>query len=257
MNINLSNKNAADIQQKFSFFTEENWKTEKQNFNNNLESIFEAKKNETFVIASENEIQYLIGLGNQPENFDLQEVASKFSYNNRKKIKAAATLINSESFNKNQIENLVKGLFLGTYTYPFKAEHPLFENNFSLIINGISDEELSDIQLKTIAICEGQFACMEWLNKPQNFKRVSHISEFLNEISEKYNLKQTVFDRKKSEELGLGAFLSVNQGSSQEAAFTILEYNSGVENAKTVGLVGKCVLFDTGGISIKGSENLH
>ena len=38
---------------------------------------------------------------------------------------------------------------------------------------------------------------------------------------------------------------------------TILEYQTNVENAKTVGLVGKCVLFDTGGISIKGSENLH
>lgn len=64
---------------------------------------------------SENEIHYLIGLGDQPEDFDFQ-VASKFSYNNRKKIQTAATLINWESFNKNQIENLVKGLFLGTYT---------------------------------------------------------------------------------------------------------------------------------------------
>ena len=257
MNVNLTNKNATDIKQKFSFFTEENWKTEKQNFNNNLKNIFEAKKNETFLIAFENEIHYLIGLGDQQEDFDFQEVASKFSYNNRKKIQAVATLINSESFNKNQIENLVKGLFLGTYTYPFKAEHPILHNDFSLIINGMSSDDLADLHLKTEALCEGQFACMEWLNKPQNFKRVPHICEFLNEISEKYHLKQTVFDRKKSEELGLGAFLSVNQGSSQEAAFTILEYNCGVENAKTVGLVGKCVLFDTGGISIKGSENLH
>ena len=257
MNVNLTNKNATDIKQKFSFFTEENWKTEKQNFNNNLKNIFEAKKNETFLIAFENEIHYLIGLGDQQEDFDFQEVASKFSYNNRKKIQAVATLINSESFNKNQIENLVKGLFLGTYTYPFKAKHPVLHNDFILIINGISSDDLDNLHSKTEALCEGQFACMEWLNKPQNFKRVPHICEFLNEISEKYHLKQTVFDRKKSEELGLGAFLSVNQGSSQEAAFTILEYNCGVENPKTVGLVGKCVLFDTGGISIKGSENLH
>ena len=98
---------------------------------------------------------------------------------------------------------------------------------------------------------------MEWLNKPQNYKRVPQISEFLKEISKKHQFRLTVFDRKKCEELGLGAFLAVNQGSSQEAAFTILEYHSGIKNAKTVGLVGKCVLFDTGGISIKPSDNLH
>ena len=55
----------------------------------------------------------------------------------------------------------------------------------------------------------------------------------------------------------MGAFLSVNQGSAYDAAFTILEYKTTVKSAKTFGLVGKCVLFDTGGISIKGSDNMH
>ena len=257
MNINITNKNTTAVSQKFSFFTEDLWENEKQNFNKNLDLLFTGKKNETFVIVEENEVHYLIGLGINPENFEIQSVASKFSYDFRKKIQAAATLINSESFNNPQLESLVKGLFLGTYTYPFKAEHPLFENNFLLIIKGFSDDVLGDLHSKTEALCEGQFACMEWLNKPQNFKKVPHISGFLNEVAEKYHLKQTVFDRKKSQELGLGAFLAVNQGSSQEAAFTILEYQCENPEAKTVGLVGKCVLFDTGGISIKGSENLH
>ncbi len=257
MKINLSNKPSKNIQQKFSFCTEESWKKEKENFNRNLQNIFSAKKNETFVLAEENSVTYFIGLGKNPENFDFQSIASKFSYDFRKKIQPENTIINTENFDELQIENLVKGLFLGTYEYPFKAEHPFFNSKFNLILDKVSDENLKEIQLKTTAICEGQFACMEWLNKPQNFKRVPQISEFLNEISEKYHFKLTVFDRKKSEELGLGAFLCVNQGSSQEAAFTILEYKSENKNAKTVGLVGKCVLFDTGGISIKPSENLH
>jgi leucyl aminopeptidase len=257
MNINLSNKNSTTVNQKFTFYTEEIWKKEKNNFKQIPEVHFSAKKNEAFILTDEKSVHYLIGLGENPQNFNIQSIASKFSYDFRKKIQAEETLINTENFTETQIENILKGLFLGIYEYPFKAEHALFHSDFRLILNSVSDQDLKDLHQKTLAICEGQFACMDWLNKPQNFKRVPHISEFLNEISEKYHLKQTVFDRKKSEELGLGAFLSVNQGSSQEAAFTILEYNSGVENAKTVGLVGKCVLFDTGGISIKGSENLH
>ena len=257
MKINLTNNSSTEITQKISFFTQEQWKTEKQNFSHNLAGIFSAKKDETFILLEENTVHFLIGLGENPKNFEIQSSAEKFTYDFRKKIKSEKTLINSENFNIEEIKSLVKGLFLGTYEYPFKSEHPVFNADFQLVLNSVSDEDLKEIQLQTLAICEGQFACMEWLNKPQNFKRVPQISGFLTEISEKYNLKQTVFNRKKSEELGLGAFLSVNQGSSQEAAFTILEYQSENPNAKTVGLVGKCVLFDTGGISIKSSENLH
>lgn len=257
MKINLTHKSAQEINQKFSFFTEENWQTEKAHFNQNLEGIFSAKKDETFIVVEDEKVHFLIGLGENPQNFEIQASAEKFTYDFRKKLKATNTEINADSFKNLQIESLVKGLFLGTYEYPFKAEHPIFNADFQLILSDISEENLQDLITKISAICEGQFACMEWLNKPQNFKRVPHISEFLTEISTQYHFKQTVFDRKKSGEIGLGAFLSVNQGSSQEAAFTILEYHSENPNAKTIGLVGKCVLFDTGGISIKGSENLH
>lgn len=257
MTINLTNSSSIETTQKFTFCTEGNWQTEKANFSQNFDGLFSAKKDETFILLQDGVVHFLIGLGADPKNFEIREAAEKFSYDFRKKIKVKSTFIKTENFNTDQIENLVKGLYLGTYEYPFKEEHSFFKDNFSLKLTSFSDEDLKELEIKTQAICEGQFACMEWLNKPQNFKRVPHISGFLNEISTKYNFKQTVFDRKKSEEVGLGAFLSVNQGSSQEAAFTILEYHSENQNAKTVGLVGKCVLFDTGGISIKGSENLH
>ena len=257
MKINLTGNSSNKIHQKFSFFTEESWVQEKDDFKEKLNGLFAAKKDETFILLEENSVHYLIGLGSKPQNFEIQACAEKFTYDFRKKIKAATTLLNSENFNSDQIENIVKGLYLGTYEYPFKAKHPVYDSGFQLILLDFSEEDLTEIHLQSLAICEGQFACMEWLNKPQNFKRVPQISEFLTQISKKYNLKQTVFDRKKSEEIGLGAFLSVNQGSSQEAAFTILEYTSENINAKTIGLVGKCVLFDTGGISIKPSENLH
>ena len=257
MKINISHKSSQEVTQKFSFFTAEKWQTEKANFNKNLEGIFAAKKEETFILLEDEKIHFLIGLGENPQNFEIQQTAEKFSYDFRKKLKSVATEFNAKDFNKDQNESLVKGLFLGTYEYPFKADHAILNSEFHLVLSSFSEENLKELSLKTSALCEGQFACMEWLNKPQNFKRVPHISGFLKEISEKYHLKQTVFDRKKSEEIGLGAFLSVNQGSSQEAAFTILEYQSENPGTKTVGLVGKCVLFDTGGISIKGSENLH
>ena len=154
-------------------------------------------------------------------------------------------------------EEFVKGLFLGTYLYPFEKSHPFWQENFELHFENISEEEGKNLALKTAALCNGQFAGMEWLNKPANHKKVNQISDFLKSTAEKYSLKYKSFNREESIKEGLGAFVAVNQGSSQEASFTILEYNCGKEDAKTFGLVGKCVLFDTGGISIKPSDNMH
>ena len=76
------------------------------------------------------------------------------------------------------------------------------------------------------------------------------------ESGKKNGFSTTIFDKKQCEEAGLKALLSVNDGSRHEPRFIIMEYKS--PDAKTsVGLVGKGVTFDTGGISIKPSNNMH
>ena len=249
--INIQSKTDKNYSQIFEFFSEETWETKKDIFDKNTSLFFSGKKNETFVIIKDETIHFLIGIGKSTaENHEIKSVAQKFAYDFRNKISATPTLLLAENLEK---ESIVKGLFLGTYEYPFSQNHLFFNDDFSLEFDNFTE----NISKNTLSLCNGQFAAMDWLNKPANYKKVPQISEFLKTISEKYGLKYSCFDRKKCEELGLGAFLSVNQGSSQEAAFTILEYNCGNENAKTIGLVGKCVLFDTGGISIKPSANLH
>ncbi len=256
--IKLYSKKNKNYAQKITVFTEESWKDTHTSYPKSYSQFFSGKKNEIFADASESGIHFLVGLGKENlQDFEIQEVASKFTYEYRKNFVSAPTYLDAEILNSNQLEEFIKGLFLGTYSYPFKNEHPFWNTKFEIHTKNFPKKTLDEISTKTHAICTGQFAAMEWLNKPQNHKRVEHISDFLKEISEKYGFKLTVFSRKKSEKLGLGAFLSVNQGSSQEAAFTVIEYNCEKKDAKTVGLVGKCVLFDTGGISIKPSDNLH
>lgn len=239
----------------FQIFTEEDWLNQKVN-HPNIDFFFTGKKDEFFIKTDSDNITFFIGIGNNAQNFDIQAVAKKFAYNYRKSIQPEASTIIS-NLTTTQLEQFVKGLFLGTYQYPFKEEHPFWNTEFFLQIDNISESEVQEIVIKTTALCKGQFAGMEWLNKPANFKKVEQISDYLKEISKEYNFKYTVFNRQQCIENGLGAFAAVNQGSNQDAAFTIIEYNCGDPNAKTFGLIGKCVLFDTGGISIKPSSNLH
>lgn len=254
----LLNKRNKNYTQAFILFTEESWTDSSKNYNKNISLLFSGKKNEVFIDAQEDIISYFIGVGKADlQNFEFQQVAMKFSQNQKKNFQAVPTLISADFINEKQFEEFVKGLLLGTYNYPFEKDHSFWNEKFELHFGNLSQKKLDVISGRADAICEGQTACQDWLNKPANFKRPEAVNTYLKNLSKKNQLKYTVFNRKKCEELGLGAFISVNQGSAYDAAFTILEYKTTVKNAKTFGLVGKCVLFDTGGISIKGSDNMH
>lgn len=253
--INKKNKNYTQV---FHLFTEEEWTKTGKNFNKNISTFFTGKKYEVFVNAHEEGITYFIGLGKSTlQNFEIQQVAAKFSQTQKEKLQAVPTLALADFMNENQFEEFVKGLLAGTYNYPFDKKHAFWNTKFELHFENLSQKKLDHISQKTEALINGQTACQEWLNKPANLKRPDSLNAYLKNLAKKYELKYTVFNRKKCEELGLGAYLAVNQGSAYDAAFTILEYKTTVKNAKTFGLVGKCVLFDTGGISIKSSANLH
>lgn len=253
--INKKNKNYTQV---FHVFTEEEWSRTSKNFNKNIAAFFTGKKHEVFVNAHEEGITYFIGLGKSAlQNFEIQQVAVKFSQTQKEKLQAVPTLLLADFMNEKQFEEFVKGLLIGTYHYPFEKNHSFWNTKFELHFENLSQKKLDHIIQKAEALSGGQIACQEWLNKPANLKKPDIFNLYLKNLAKKYELKYIVFNRKKCEELGLGAYLAVNQGSAYDAAFTILEYKTTVKNAKTYGLVGKCVLFDTGGISIKNSANLH
>lgn len=256
VSIQFSANNPEDYIQRFIFFTEDTWNN-RNSFIKVPAPHFSAKKDEVFVDFSDERISYLIGLGKSGNPSDFQNFAAKFSHTFRNKFGIGKTVLETGEFSETELQNIILGLYLGTYSYPFSADHAFFNDNFELFVPGLDLQVLNKIRQKTSALCNGQFACMEWLNKPQNAKQIPQITTYIKEIAKIYNFKISIFNRAECEKLGLGAFLSVNQGSAQEAAFTVLEYKGGNSASKTVGLVGKCVLFDTGGISIKGSENLH
>ena len=253
--INKKNKKYTQI---FQLFTEEEWTKSGKNYNKNISSFFSGKKYEVFIHAAEESITYLIGLGKSTmQNFEIQQVAVKFSQTQKEKIQVVPTLVLADFLKEKQFEEFVKGLLFGTYKYPFDKKHAFWNPKFEIHFENLSQKKLDSISAKSEALANGQTACQEWLNKPANFKKPDILSLYLKNLAKKYDLKYTVFNRKKCEELGLGAYLSVNQGSAYDAAFTIIEYKTTVKNAKTFGLVGKCVLFDTGGISLKDHNNMH
>ncbi len=88
-------------------------------------------------------------------------------------------------------------------------------------------------------------------NGPGNYITPTNLAERARTASKGLPIKFQALNKKQIEALKMGSFLGVNQGSTEEPRFIIMEYFGAAKSKKPVVLVGKGLTFDTGGISIK------
>ena len=109
-----------------------------------------------------------------------------------------------------------------------------------------------------IAIAEAQNFARELVNEPGNRLPPRVLAERALTLDQEPNLEVEVIKRKGLEELGMGALLGVAQGSAEPPRLIIVRYRPEGDPQSDVhlGLVGKGVTFDTGGISIKPAADM-
>jgi leucyl aminopeptidase len=95
------------------------------------------------------------------------------------------------------------------------------------------------------------------VNEPSNRMTPTILGERASKMAAEVGLKCEVFGPDKIKELKMGAFLSVAQGSDEPPALIVLRYEPADATGPVLGLVGKGVTFDTGGISIKPADGME
>jgi leucyl aminopeptidase len=105
---------------------------------------------------------------------------------------------------------------------------------------------------------ESQNFTRELVNEPANRMTPRILAERAQQMAKEVGLQCEVYGPDKLRELKMGAFLSVAQGSEEEPRLILLRYEpAGAPEKPVLGLVGKGITFDTGGISIKPSEGME
>jgi leucyl aminopeptidase len=107
-----------------------------------------------------------------------------------------------------------------------------------------------------LAIAHGMDLARDLGNLPGNICTPAHLAERAQALAQELGFKCEVFDRPKLEELKMGSFLSVTNGSDQPPKFIVLEYFGGPKKQKPLVLVGKGITFDSGGISLKPGNDM-
>ena len=102
-----------------------------------------------------------------------------------------------------------------------------------------------------LAIAHGMDLARDLGNLPGNICTPAHLAERAQALAQELGFKCEVLERGKLEELKMGSFLSVTNGSDQPPKFIVLEYFGGPKKQKPLVLVGKGITFDSGGISLK------
>ena len=107
-----------------------------------------------------------------------------------------------------------------------------------------------------LAIAHGMDLARDLGNLPGNICTPAHLAERAQALAQELGFKCEVFERGKLEELKMGSFLSVTNGSDQPPKFIVLEYFGGPKKQKPLVLVYKGITFDSAGISLKPGTDM-
>jgi leucyl aminopeptidase len=108
-------------------------------------------------------------------------------------------------------------------------------------------------------LAEAQNFTRDLANEPANVLTPLVLADRARKMAEEFGLECEVLDQDRMRQLGMGALLGVAQGSAEPPALIVIRYKpAGTPASKDhLGLIGKGVTFDTGGISIKPADGME
>ena len=159
------------------------------------------------------------------------------------------------------VRAVVEGAFVGDFdpdTYRSDRKD-LSIQSITVLASGNSDQDaLQAAFAEGVIVGESQNFTRTLVNEPGNKLTPTILGERAAAMAAEVGLPCEVFSTEKLHELKMGAFWSVSQGSAEPPALIVMRYEpEGVTDGPVVGLVGKGITFDTGGISIKPSDNME
>ena len=154
-----------------------------------------------------------------------------------------------------RIEEMALGLALRGYEFTDHKTKPAKGAPEALIMTA-DPQAASAAAAPLLAQADGVFFTRDLVNDPANVLTTRDFVRRLQEM-EKIGLKVEVLEEAALEKLGMGSLLSVGQGSASPSYVVVMQWQGGKKGDAPLALVGKGVVFDTGGISLKPAAGME
>jgi leucyl aminopeptidase len=207
----------------------------------------------------------VVGAG-KPEKFDdgqlRRVVGTAVRYIRGRSGHELAHLLDAPDANPSAVESAVAAAILADYDadrYRTERNGERRMDRLVLATGGGQPGEAARAALERGRILgEAQNFVRDLVNEPSNTMTPEILASRAKAMAERYGLEFDVLDEKKIQELKMGALWAVGQGSDAPPRVIVVRYEpADAPAAPVIGLVGKGITFDTGGISIKPSEAMH
>ncbi len=208
------------------------------------------------IYLPDNRLVYLLGLGENSEEGRWHHAFRLLAFKERKHWGKEITIL-SDHLGPHVDEAAALGIRLSAYQIGIYKSEKAEKTRDKLRIN-LPDREESNIE-KSLIIAETMIRVMELVDAPGNKKPPAYLGKWAEDSAEKYGYKANVIKGKDLEKEGLWALQAVGKGSAYPPVLITCEYKPAKmkKDAPIIGLVGKGVTFDTGGLSIKKAQNMH
>jgi len=170
--------------------------------------------------------------------------------------KIAEIMLNNATDRHEAALLVAEGMALANYQFlKYKTEAKKMANTLARITfskNAATVKEVTQLSVIVDAI----YKARTMVNEPLSYLTAVQLSKEIAAIGKEGGFKVTVMDKARIEHEGMGGLLSVNRGSIDPPTFTVMEYvPKKAINKKPLVLVGKGVVYDTGGVSLKPTLN--
>jgi len=223
---------------------------------------FTGKKDEVLIVyPPEKNTKYIwIGLGERksPSHIKTALLSFRKKYHQKLGKVTAISLLFIENEAPESISEVALGWELGNYEiglYQTSKEEKTESNVVFSTHNDQSDQIEKDLRFGT-ALGETQKSLLDLVNAPSNHKSPIELAKWAQASSTRHQYHCEILEKPQLKSLGMHALLAVNRGSEIPAKCLVMEYTP-PSFSRTVALIGKGVTFDTGGLSIKSSRNMH
>jgi leucyl aminopeptidase len=204
----------------------------------------------------------IVGAGKQEkfDNTQLRRLAGAAErYLKGRSVKKIAFLLREPRQDANAVQLVAEGLLLGDLDLDkYKSEKKNQKSIEQASILGAGAGAAEAIERARI-IAESENWARDIANEPSNRLTPRLLAEHAEKMARESGLEIDILDENRIEEMKMGALLGVARGSAEPPRMIVLTYNppAARPGAPVLGLVGKAVTFDTGGISIKPSKGME
>ena len=208
----------------------------------------------------------LVGAGKR-EKFDsanLRKIAgASFRYLKSRGVKQIAFVVRENDVTEDAAQVIAEGALAGDFeSDKYKTDKKNGKGVDTLLLTGYTDKERGAAEKglsRGRVIAEAQNFARDLVNEPSNKLTPQILADKAAAMAKEAGLAVDILDEKRIADLKMGALLSVAQGGPEPPRMIVVTYTPAnlVPGAPVIGLVGKAVTFDTGGISIKPADGME